>query len=119
MIASTRLRGTIGFGGLSTQTLMDLLEVPRCNRFTARNNETMPRPRFADAAPCHLSTGCCEELTSYASPSTHKGISRVASFLPLSGHSGHGRNCCSLDPVVIDPKATLEKFDPAGPNMLI
>ena len=28
------LRGTIGFGGLellSTQTLMDLLEVPRCN----------------------------------------------------------------------------------------
>jgi hypothetical protein len=24
-------------------------------------------------------------------------------FLPLSGHSGHGRNCCSLDPVAIDP----------------
>ena len=34
MIASTRLRGTIVFGGLeliSTQMLMDLLEVPRCN----------------------------------------------------------------------------------------
>jgi hypothetical protein len=34
---------TIGFGGLeliSTQMLMDLLEVPRCNRSTARNDET-------------------------------------------------------------------------------
>jgi hypothetical protein len=26
----------------------------------------------------------------------------AASLLPLSGHSGHGRNCCSLDPVAID-----------------
>jgi len=76
-----------------------------------RNNETMPRPRFPDAAPCHLSTGCCEEMTSCASPSTRKGISQVASFLPFSGHSGHGRNCCSLDPVAIDP------FRTSGPRI--
>src|SRR5258706_7892689 len=27
-------------------------------------------------------------------------------LLPLSGHSGHGRTCCWLDPVAKDPKQT-------------
>jgi hypothetical protein len=36
-----------------------------------------------------------------------KGISQVASFLPQSGHSGHGRNSCSLDPVAVDPQPTI------------
>jgi hypothetical protein len=27
------------------------------------------------------------------------------------GHSGHGRNCCSLDPVAIDPKLTIIDLD--------
>ena len=31
----------------------------------------------------------------------------VASFLPLSGHSGGRQTCSSLDPVAIDPKATF------------
>ena len=79
-------------------------------RFTLRSRHERlmsTLPRFPDAAPCHLSTGCCEEMASCASPSTRKGISQVASFLPLSGHSGHGRNCCSLDPVAIDPNRSL------------
>ena len=40
-----------------------------------------------------------------------KGISQVASFLSLSEHSGHGRICCSLDPVAIDP---LQKWWGSG-----
>ena len=38
-----------------------------------------------------------------------KGISQVASFLSLSEHSGHGRICCSLDPVAIDPLQKLAR----------
>jgi hypothetical protein len=43
------VRGTTEFDGLertSTQTLMDILEVSRCNRSTARNDETMPALNF-------------------------------------------------------------------------
>jgi hypothetical protein len=42
---------------------------------------------------------------SMAVPSTHKGPF-AEPLLPLSGHSGHGRTCCWLDPVVNDPSET-------------
>ena len=66
---------------------------------------------------CHLSIGCCEEMTSCASPSTRKGTSQAASFLRLSGHSGHGWNCCSPDPVANDHRETWAA-SPARPCKL-
>src|SRR5258707_13120084 len=41
---------------------------------------------------------------SRARPSNHRAAS-VLKLLPLSGHSGHGRTCCSLSPVANDPRS--------------
>ena len=61
-----------GLERISTQTLMDILEVLRCNRSTARNDETMSALDFLTR---HRAT---------FSPSTRKGIPQVAGFLPFS-----------------------------------
>ena len=95
--------------GLHSSSLVQLClaalgKVPRCNRSTARNDEIVSA---LDFLKWHLAT-FQEAADVMCVAVNRKGISLVASFLPLSGHSGHGRNCCSLEPVAVDPEQTTD-----------
>jgi len=56
--------------------------------------------RFSEMAPCHLSSGRCEDFTSSASyPQRPIAEPPSSEYISASRHSGHGRACCSPDPV--------------------
>jgi hypothetical protein len=77
---------------------------------TLRSGVTTTRNRFGRPHPLLTPSGGGLESRPrrYHQPTTaRRGAANALNSLPLSGHCGHGRTCCWLDPVANDSKRTF------------